>query len=127
MIRFAVSSLVWLNIASTALAQGSTGINRKVVAKADSSIPGFEAIVARVELSAGSVAGRHTHNGDEIGYVMEGGGELLIDGETPRVLKAGDAFIIPAGRVHDARTGTGIQLISTYVVEKGKPLASSGK
>jgi quercetin dioxygenase-like cupin family protein len=100
-----------------------------LVHKADVSVPNREAVVARVEVEPGILAGRHTHDGDEISYVLEGEGELLIDGEAPRKLKAGDAFVIPAGKVHDAKnTGTGpFKLVGVYVVEKGKPLATPAK
>ncbi|UTY60865.1 cupin domain-containing protein [Massilia sp. erpn] len=111
-----------------ALAQ-PTGIKRTLVQKADTSIDHREAVVARVELEPGVVAGRHTHPGDEISYVLEGEGELLIDGEPPRKLKAGEAFVIPAGKIHDAKnTGPGtMRLVGVYVVEKGQPLASPAK
>jgi quercetin dioxygenase-like cupin family protein len=41
-------------------------------------------------------------------------------------LKAGETFFIPAGVVHDGRnTGTApAKVLATYVVEKGKPVAS---
>lgn len=111
-----------------ALAQAS-GIKRTVVTKQDVAAPGREAVVARVELEPGVVAGRHTHPGDEISYVLEGEGELLIEGEDPRRVKAGDAFVVPAGKVHDARNvgGTVMKLVGVYVVEKGKPLATPVK
>jgi quercetin dioxygenase-like cupin family protein len=111
-----------------ALAQ-APGIKRTVVTRADVSVEGREAVVAKVELEPGVVAGRHSHPGDEISYVLEGEGELLIDGEAPRKVKAGEAFVIPAGKVHDARnSGSGtLRLIGTYVVEKGKPLATPAK
>jgi quercetin dioxygenase-like cupin family protein len=114
--------------AAAALAQ-SGGIKRTVVRKGDVSVPGREAVVANVELGPGVTAGRHTHPGDEISYVLEGEGELLVDGEDPRKVKAGDAFIIPAGTIHDARnTGTtSMKLLGVYVVEKGKPLATPAK
>jgi quercetin dioxygenase-like cupin family protein len=114
--------------AAAALAQ-SGGIKRTVVRKGDVSVPGREAVVANVELGPGVTAGRHTHPGDEISYVLEGEGELLMDGEDPRKVKAGDAFIIPAGTIHDARnTGaTTMKLLGVYVVEKGKPLAAPAK
>lgn len=105
------------------------GIKRTVVTKADVSVEGREAVVAKVELEPGVTAGRHTHPGDEISYILEGEGELLIDGEAPRKVKAGEAFVIPAGKVHDARnSGPGtMRLIGTYIVEKGKPLATPAK
>jgi quercetin dioxygenase-like cupin family protein len=114
--------------AGGAAAQGA-GIKRTVIEKADVSVENREAVVARVELEPGAVAGRHTHPGDEISYVLEGEGELLVDGEAPRKLKTGDAFVIPAGKVHDARnTGAAtMRLVGVYVVEKGKPLGSPAK
>jgi quercetin dioxygenase-like cupin family protein len=112
-------------VSTGAFAQAS-GLKREMVKKADVSVPNHEAVVARVEVAPGIVAGRHTHPGDEISYVLEGEGEVLIDGEPPLKIKAGDAFIIQAGKVHDAKnTGTvPLKLVGTYVVEKGKPLAT---
>ena len=108
-----------------ALAQAS-GLTRTMVGKADVSVPGREAVVARVEVAAGAKAGRHTHPGDEISYVMDGEVTLMVDGQPPRKLKAGESFVVPAGIVHDAHNeGTEpTRLLGVYVVEKGKPLAS---
>lgn len=108
-----------------ALAQAS-GIKRDIVKKSDVSIPGYETVVARVEVAPGILAGRHTHPGEEISYVIEGEGEVLFDDEPPLKIKSGDAFVIPAGKTHDAKnTGSGpFRLVVVYVVEKGKPLAS---
>ncbi|WP_343731383.1 cupin domain-containing protein [Duganella sp.] len=120
--------LIAVLFAGVALAQTGT-IRRTVLQKTDVSVPGREAVVARVELDAGVAAGRHSHPGDEISYVLEGEGELLIDGEDPRRVKAGESFVIPAGTIHDAvNTGKGtMKLVGVYVVEKGKPLASAAK
>jgi quercetin dioxygenase-like cupin family protein len=105
------------------------GIKRTVVYKADVSVPGREAIVAQVELAPGVAAGRHTHFGDEISYVIEGEAEISIEGQPARKVKAGDGFVIPAGAIHDARnTGTStLKLAGVYVVDKGKPLATPAK
>jgi quercetin dioxygenase-like cupin family protein len=111
--------------AGTLLAQAS-GLTRTLVTRGDVSVPGREAVVARVEVAPGAKAGRHTHPGDEISYVIEGTAQLLIDGQPPRTVKAGESFIIPAGVVHDAHNDSDapIKLVGVYVVEKGKPLAS---
>lgn len=124
----------WLSLAGGAIAFAAagmliaqnSGLQRTLVGKADVSVPGREAVVARVEVAPGVVGGRHTHPGDEISYVLEGEGELYVEGEPARVVKAGEAFIIPAGKIHDARNSghVPIKLISVYVVEKGKPLAT---
>ncbi len=111
--------------ASPAFGQAS-GLTRTMVGKADVSVPGREAVVARVEVAAGAKAGRHTHPGDEISYVMDGEVTLLVDGQAPRTLKAGESFVVPAGIVHDAHNDSAapVKLLGVYVVEKGKPLAS---
>jgi quercetin dioxygenase-like cupin family protein len=114
-------------IASTgSLVAQNTSIQRTVVQTADVSVPGREAVIARVVIGPFGKAGRHTHPGDEISYVLEGEGEILIDGQPPRKVKTGDGFVIPGGSTHDARnTGaTNFRLVGVYVVEKGKPLAT---
>ncbi|AOY93538.1 cupin [Cupriavidus sp. USMAA2-4] len=119
-------ALAGLALASgTALAQAG-GLTRTLVSREDTSVPGREAVVAKVEVAPGAHAGRHTHPGDEISYVTEGEAELLVDGQPPRRIKAGEAFVVPAGVVHDAHNpgATPVRLVGVYVVEKGKPLAS---
>ena len=85
-----------------------------------------ETILGVAEIPAGGAAGRHTHFGVEVGYVLEGSTSLEIEGEAPRLLKAGDSYVIPAGKVHDAKVvgDAPAKVIATYVVEKGKPLAT---
>ena len=101
-------------------------LTRTIVLKADVSVPGREAVIARVEVAPGGVAGWHTHPGDEISYVAEGESMLLVAGQAPRKVSAGEAFVIPAGVVHNARNDSAapVKLVGIYVVEKGKPLAS---
>lgn len=90
-------------------------------------VPGtaYETVIGLAEIAPFVSIGRHTHPGPESGYVIQGGFELLVDGEPPRMLKAGDSYKVAAGTIHDAKTGAeGAKVIATYVVEKGKPLAS---
>lgn len=104
-------------------------VKRTPVLTADVAAPGREAVVVRGEIDPGASAPRHTHPGDEISYILEGEAELLIDGEPPRVVKAGEAFVIPAGKVHGARNTSGatMRFVGVYVVDKGKPLAAPAK
>jgi quercetin dioxygenase-like cupin family protein len=84
----------------------------------------YETVIGMAEMAPSVAIGRHTHPGPESGYVMTGSFELLIDGQAPRLLKAGDSYVVPAGTVHDARSGPeGAKVIATYVVQKGQPLA----
>ena len=126
-IQKASAIVAGLGLAATCLLLAqSPGFQRTVVKKADVSVPGREAVVARVEINPGASVGRHTHPGDEISYIMEGEGEILMEGQPPLKVKAGDGFVIPAGVKHDAHnTGSGtLRLVGVYVVEKGKPLAT---
>jgi quercetin dioxygenase-like cupin family protein len=111
-----------------ALLAQNPGIKRTIVKTQDVS-GGRQAVIATVTIAPGTFAGRHTHPGEEISYVMEGEGEVLIEGQPPLPIKAGDGFVVPAGAVHDAHnTGSvPIKLAAVYYVEKGKPLATPAK
>src|ERR1700724_1385591 len=114
-----------LAITGELLAQ-NPAVKRTVVNRGDVSVPGREAVIANVEITPGGSAGRHTHPGDEISYVVAGEGEILMEGKPPLKVKPGDGLIIPGGTKHDAHN-TGAQplrLVGVYVVEKGKPLAT---
>jgi quercetin dioxygenase-like cupin family protein len=101
---------------------------RTVLQQGDLSMAGHEAVTARVDIPQGVSVGKHTHPGEEVAYVMQGTLQVEIDGAT-KTVKAGEPFLIPAGKVHDAKNiGTGpAQVLATYIVEKGKPLATPVK
>jgi quercetin dioxygenase-like cupin family protein len=100
------------------------GIKRTDLQRHDLSVPGREAVQARVDFAPGVAFGKHSHPGEEIAYVLEGSLEYTLDGKPPVTLKAGEALFIPAGTVHAAKNvgcGNAAEL-ATYIVEKGKPL-----
>jgi quercetin dioxygenase-like cupin family protein len=98
---------------------------RTVLQQFDLSVPGREAVTALVEFQPGGTSGRHTHPGEEIGYVLEGTFVFEQDGKPPVTLKAGGTFFIPAGTIHNATNqGGGGKVLANYVVEKGKPLGT---
>jgi quercetin dioxygenase-like cupin family protein len=117
--------LVLIVFAGVIVAQ-NPGLTRTLVTRADVSVPNREAVIARVEVAPGGVSGWHTHPGDEISYVAEGEATLMIAGQAPRKVSAGEGFVIPAGVVHNAKndSANAVKLVGVYVVEKGKPLAS---
>lgn len=117
--------VLFLCVTGVILAQ-SVGLTRTIVTKADVSVAGREGVIARVELAGGGTTGWHTHPGDEISYVTDGELTLMVAGQAPRKVAAGEGFVIPAGVVHNARNeaATSAKLVGVYVVEKGKPLAS---
>jgi quercetin dioxygenase-like cupin family protein len=120
-IAFALFALLFAEVA----AAQAPGIKRTLLQRTDIG-ENREVILGLAEISPGAGAGRHTHFGTEVGYIVEGSASLEIEGETPKLLKAGDSYTIPAGKVHDAKTvgDKPVKVLATYVVEKGKPLAT---
>ena len=114
---------------ATLLVAQEPGFTRKLLQDHDVSAPDRHVVQALAEFIPGGAAGRHTHPGEEFGYIMEGTLELQVEGQPPRTLKAGDSFFVPAGVVHDGKNvGSGpAKVLATYVVEKGKPVASPAK
>jgi quercetin dioxygenase-like cupin family protein len=112
--------------AEGAPAAPTPGVTRKILSQTDGPMPGYVTLLVEASIAKGAAVARHTHPGIESAYVLEGGFELPIQGQETRMIKPGDAFQIPPGTPHaggkppDANT----RILITYVVEKGKPLAS---
>jgi quercetin dioxygenase-like cupin family protein len=119
----AVGVLLWLGSGTRILAQVPT-VTRTVLTQGDLSAPGRETVVMRVQFPPGAEAGWHTHPGEEISYVTDGALTLLVAGQATRTVSAGQAIIVPAGAVHDARNDGKVPaaLVAVFVVEKGKDL-----
>jgi quercetin dioxygenase-like cupin family protein len=102
------------------------GVTRKILSQTDGPAPGYVTIIAEVEIEPGVTVARHTHPGIESGYVLEGGFDLPIQGQPTRTLKPGDGFQVPPETSHaGGKNGDKTSRIAvTFVVEKGKPLAS---
>jgi quercetin dioxygenase-like cupin family protein len=105
------------------------GFTRKVMQDQELTAQGRHAVVAQADFIPGGAAGKHTHPGEELGYVVEGTLLLEIEGKPPLTVKAGEVFFVPAGMVHDGKNiGTGpAKVLATYIVEKGKPVATPVK
>ena len=112
--------------ASRAVDAQQPGFKRVELQRHDVAIAGREAVQVRGEFAAGAAVPKHTHPGEEVAYILEGQVVLEVEGKPPVTLKAGDVFFVPTGTVHTAKnTGTlQARVLSTYFVEKGKPLAS---
>lgn len=101
------------------------GLKRTIITRTDGPTDGYETVAVRVDLDAGTVVARHTHPGIESSYVVEGALELSVDGQGTRSFKAGDGFQVPTKTPHSGKNGDKRTVVATtYVVEKGKPLAS---
>jgi quercetin dioxygenase-like cupin family protein len=125
------ATVTFVTFAATAaivagLAAQQPGFKRTVLQQGNLSIPGREVVTAVAEFQPGATVGRHTHPGEESGYVLEGTIALEQEGKPAVTLAAGQTFLIPAGTVHNATNNGSSQarVLATYIVEKGKPLAT---
>jgi quercetin dioxygenase-like cupin family protein len=129
MLKKSIIAAAALAIGSVAFAQApgtqTAGLKRVIVQKFDVPSGERETVVAVVDIPANADVARHTHPGPETDYVLEGDLILNVEGVGPKPYKAGDSFYIPAGVVHGGKGGAnGAKIIATYIVEKGKPLAT---
>ena len=110
----------------TGLSAQQTGFKRTVIQQSKLSVPGREAVTAIAEFQPGGTVGRHTHPGEEIGYILEGAIVLEQEGKADVTLGPGKTFFIPAGTVHNAtnKTSSVARVLANYFVESGKPVAS---
>jgi len=117
------AALVALTVAAAAQ---QPAFKRTELQRADLSAPGREVVQAIAEIPPGAAAGRHTHPGEEVGYVLEGTVLVEVDGKPAATLNAGQYFIIPAGTIHNAtnKSKSGAKVLATYIIEKGKPVAT---
>ena len=133
MICAALATLAWVDLAVAqqnppAATNQTQNIKRIPLQRFDVPGTAYETVIGIAEIAPSVAIGRHSHPVPESGYLIEGGFELLIEGEQPRQLKAGDSYVVPPNTTHDAKTGAaGAKVIATYVLEKGKPLASPTK
>ena len=118
-------------IATEASAQGTQpaatpGVTRKILSQMDGPAPGYVTLLVDATIEPGVMVARHPHPGIESAYVLEGGFEVPIQGQPTRTIKPGDGFQIPPETPHaGGKPGeTKTRILITYVVEKGKPLAS---
>jgi quercetin dioxygenase-like cupin family protein len=103
----------------------TAGIVRNILRQIDGPMDGYVTVLAIAEVQPGAIVARHIHPGIESAYFMTGGGILSVKGEPDRQIAVGDSFQVAAYTPHSLRNGDSVtRVAATYVVEKGKPLAS---
>jgi len=110
-----------------AAAQAPVPFKRTPLLQADlASTPGREVVQVLAEIQPGASSGKHTHPGEEIGYVQAGPVVVEVDGQAAKTFQTGESFIVAPGKIHNAlNRGTGVaKVVATYVIEKGKPAAT---
>jgi quercetin dioxygenase-like cupin family protein len=128
MVKTKVAAAAFLVLAAGVIVSAQqTGFKRTVLQQADISVPGREVVSAVAEFQPGATPGFHTHPGEEAAYVIEGTVILEVKGKPAVTLGPGKTFFIPAGTVHNAtnKGSSMARVLATYIVEKGKPLATA--
>jgi len=93
-----VSAVVGVSIAHS---QGQPTPPRQLLTQPLPDLPGREVRVTLLDRAPGASSPPHRHPGHHtFGYVIEGTYEFAINGEPPRLLKAGDVFYEPPGALH---------------------------
>ena len=72
-------------------------LGRREVQRSPSSIPGREIVQVETLIPPGVESGWHAHPGEEVGYIIAGQVEMMVQGRVTVVLHAGDRFLIPRG------------------------------
>jgi quercetin dioxygenase-like cupin family protein len=101
-------------------------LKRTEIQHVSSSIPGRDIVQVLTEIPVNVSSGWHHHPGEEVGYIVAGTVRMERKDRAAQTLNAGDGFLIPPGVPHNAtdlgpETG---RMLSTYIVEKGKPIAT---
>jgi quercetin dioxygenase-like cupin family protein len=100
------------------------GIVRTILQRMDAPEPGYEIILAEGDVPAGAMVAWHTHFGVETAIILEGSGTLMMHGQANRSVIVNTSFQVPTALPHALQNGGApMRIASTYVVEKGKPLA----
>jgi quercetin dioxygenase-like cupin family protein len=101
-------------------------LKRTELQHSPSSIPGREIVQVLTEIPCGVESGWHIHPGEEVGYILTGTVQMMIQDQATLILHAGDPFLMPPGTPHNALDigpDTG-HMLSTYIVDPGQPLAT---
>jgi quercetin dioxygenase-like cupin family protein len=90
-------------------------------------IEGKEGIVYIAELAPGAAAGKHSHPGSELFYVLEGSMILEVEGKPPVTMKQGEANHLPPKQVHDVKNASATAPMKALIFQipaKGQPLVT---
>jgi quercetin dioxygenase-like cupin family protein len=89
---------------------------------------GLDATFVEVTIPPGTESRPHKHSGFVLGYVLEGEFRFGTNGETPRVVRAGESFYEPPGATHSmsasARPDQPVKILAIVVGPKGAEITT---
>jgi quercetin dioxygenase-like cupin family protein len=130
MLRNPISALAAVSALLPALASGQpTGVHKTALETSPFPGPVLHTVLVRTDVYRGGVVAPHTHPGLEVAFVVAGRAMLRVRGQPDRQVAGGGSFAIPPGAVHSVRnTGPGpLTIVSTYVVDRSKPISSPAR
>jgi len=98
-------------------------VSKPLIASPVSGDDKKEIVLMSVAIQPAGAVPLHTHPGDCVGSVLEGTVELLVDGQPPRRVAAGDTYVNPRGTPHGFRNvgDAPARLLNSLLVDKGAP------
>jgi quercetin dioxygenase-like cupin family protein len=99
---------------------------RTELQRARASVPGQLIVQTLFEIPQGLASGRHSHPGEEVGYLIRGDVDMEFDDRPTLTLHSGDPFLIPPGVIHNARNISDVttKMLSTYFIDEAQPLVT---
>jgi quercetin dioxygenase-like cupin family protein len=110
---------------SLAVAADAPQVVRKVLNQSDVANNQTMAAID-VTIPVGGREGRHTHPGALMVYVLSGVFSLDYEGKPQADYKAGDAFFIEAGKIHEGinKGNVPAHAVATFAGPKGQPITT---
>jgi quercetin dioxygenase-like cupin family protein len=126
---FFAAALAALSTAPRTFAQAPPQVKRTVLLRHETPVPGFEAVLVRVDLPVGAREGRHTHPGLLLIHVVEGTLTLDYEGKPTVDYKPGDSAFVEPGKIHEGinKGNTPVKAIATFVIPTGATITTQVK
>jgi quercetin dioxygenase-like cupin family protein len=103
------------------------GVKRTELQRAHSEVPGRLIVQTLFQIPVGEQSGRHSHPGEEVGYLIQGDIVMEFDDRPALTVHAGEPFLIPPGAVHNARNigAAETRMLSSYFIDDTQPLVTT--
>lgn len=89
---------------------------------------GLDAAFVEVTVPPGGTSRPHRHSGFVLGYVLDGEFSFAVNGEAPRVVKAGETFFEPTGATHSTSASASpdrpVKLLAIVIGPQGAPITT---
>lgn len=96
--------------------EGVEGATMSIMVGREDGAPHFA--LRQFHVEAGGHTPRHHHDYEHEVFVVDGGGEVLLDGED-RPIRAGDVLYVPANEEHQFKAGAdGLRFLCLVPVER---------